>query len=341
MDILDNKNKTKRLGYIDFAKGLCAFFVVISHSRCDSLNFIYPFYCYFFLPLFFIISGFLFRPQPELLVKDFLLKLLRKLVIPYILLAILGVISVKSFWSLIFTFNLNALVQCFLPIFLGKTYWFVANLIVVQLSFFCILFTFKRFQSIVVKSTVAIMGFFCVFVINRGDSPGYLPYNLDTLPLTLGYFSLGALIKELGILQMFNKNRMGILLSLFSLFVYTSIVYAFGDANINMHLNQYGDCPLKYIIYSLIGSFAIVYFSINYSFGFFIKAVGKYSLIVYCTQRTAFVLATYTLRCFVNDNAIGQNIMLSTIYVILTCIYSLVFAFLLKRFFPIVLGGSK
>ena len=108
-----------------------------------------------------------------------------------------------------------------------------------------------------------------------------------------------------------------------------------------MHLNQYGDCPLKYIIYSLIGSFAIVYFSINYSFGFFIKAVGKYSLIVYCTQRTAFVLATYTLRCFVNDNAIGQNIMLSTIYVILTCIYSLVFALLLKRFFPIVLGGSK
>ena len=53
----------KRVDWIDFAKGIAMFFVIVTHANIDPLKSgTIPFYCYFFMPLFFLLSGYLTKP---------------------------------------------------------------------------------------------------------------------------------------------------------------------------------------------------------------------------------------------------------------------------------------
>lgn len=79
----DNLIKTNNFPAIDILKGIGIILVVIGHNSSGVLrNFIYTFH----MPLFFIISGFLFSKKN---IKDYLMNSFQRLLIPYFLFLIL------------------------------------------------------------------------------------------------------------------------------------------------------------------------------------------------------------------------------------------------------------
>lgn len=73
---------TQRIGWIDYAKSIAIFFVVLIHTHCD------PYLTItlksFTMPVFFFISGFLFSRENNPSYKKFAEKRFRQLIIPYI-----------------------------------------------------------------------------------------------------------------------------------------------------------------------------------------------------------------------------------------------------------------
>lgn len=79
--------------WVDFLKGLAIILVVIGHNANDDIKeFIYSFH----MPLFFIMSGFLFSPKP---IKQYFRKSVKRLVIPYI--AFMIVIAMPQIISIV------------------------------------------------------------------------------------------------------------------------------------------------------------------------------------------------------------------------------------------------
>lgn len=69
----------KRLGWIDIAKAICIFAVVVGHKGFEHANFVYSFH----LTVFFILAGYTSKIQP--LTSDLLKKWFRQLMKPYFL----------------------------------------------------------------------------------------------------------------------------------------------------------------------------------------------------------------------------------------------------------------
>ncbi len=96
-------DKKKRIGYIDIAKGIGIILMIIGHMPLKNeyiKNFIYCFH----MPLFFIISGYLFKYKDN---KECLKNIGRKLIVPYIVTCI--AIIVYKIFRLILDGNFSAI----------------------------------------------------------------------------------------------------------------------------------------------------------------------------------------------------------------------------------------
>lgn len=107
---------TNRLSYIDIAKGIGIFFVIWGHIILSgpAYNFIYAFH----MPLFFFLSGFVFSKNKYKNIKEFLIKKLKTLILPYMVLSIITYL----YWFLIetrFTGSTN-FVKTFIQIFISQ-----------------------------------------------------------------------------------------------------------------------------------------------------------------------------------------------------------------------------
>ncbi len=89
------RNNYKRIDWIDFSKAICIYLVVLGHvltyeeqDECIARNFIYVFH----LPVFFFVSGFLFRVKDQSNFYDYILSGFKSLIIPYIFLNLLALL---------------------------------------------------------------------------------------------------------------------------------------------------------------------------------------------------------------------------------------------------------
>ncbi|MEJ5306926.1 MAG: acyltransferase family protein [candidate division WOR-3 bacterium] len=75
----------KRENFVDIAKSLGIFLVVLGHTEINPnlKTFIYSFH----MPLFFIVSGFLFKTESNF--KEFFIKKFKRLIIPYFIFSFL------------------------------------------------------------------------------------------------------------------------------------------------------------------------------------------------------------------------------------------------------------
>ena len=98
---------SNRLNYIDIAKGIGILFVICSHSRCNELMW---FAWAFFMPVFFIISGYTYQYK-DIPLWQWIRKKVYRLLIPYfftnfILICILGILgkaSLLNIWGIFYS----------------------------------------------------------------------------------------------------------------------------------------------------------------------------------------------------------------------------------------------
>lgn len=200
----------KRLAWIDWAKAICIFTMVMGHCWCPSplVNLIYSFH----MPALFFLSGYLFKPLP---IKQNILSLY----VPVLVISSINLLfwilyynepipatfSRLNYWGYIGDVSLQR------GIFVG--YWFIASLFLMKLFMsFCFL---RRISCNILILFTLIM----VFFIDRGYDIGYPLMCRYSIPAFI-FFYVGYTLKN-----KLNKSffKICILIPLIFVYIYFSV----------------------------------------------------------------------------------------------------------------------
>ena len=290
----------KRVRWIDIARGIGIFFVIYGHFL-DKDSYRYLIYS-FHIPLFFFLSGIIFRYKTQENFFFFLRKNIKTILLPYFLFAFLQLL----FW-VIFTkppeTTMSEIMKQFLGIFYGSgsngqlafdsVLWFLPCLFVTKIGFAII--------ARLVKNTYIIGGILFLFsLIGYGFSVMYphtkLPFQTESALSAIVFFGLGFLWshyeKPTFLLERCGKY-------LFLVFVICCIYFA--DINfylyghqIDMRLNRLNNYFFFYFA-AFSGILACLSFSIMLKKNNILEYIGKYSLLLFAWHP---LLIPYSLQAF-------------------------------------------
>lgn len=186
----------KREKSIDILKGIGILLVILGHIQNyipkNLLIYIYSFH----MPLFFYISGFLYKEEYEknLSIKEYAKKRFKQLIYPYITLSLINLI-----WLIIKEHSIEQIIKFILSFgysnyIFDKNYvgavWFLLCLFNVEMIYFIISKKFKIKRQIIIIILYIIGIIFSKFMIYR------LPFWLDIALFGILFYHLGFMIKN-------------------------------------------------------------------------------------------------------------------------------------------------
>ena len=270
------KENINRIEWTDIAKGIGIILVIIGHVSGDNYikNFIYAFH----MPLFFIISGYLYKPK-----NNFIKHKAKTILIPYLIISIISFI----YWVTIERFiilekNIDPL-KSFINIFLaiGNTelyaynvvLWFLPCLFVTEIIFNFLINKFSNKHVKIIIFISSVIGFIFPRITNIS-----LPFCIDIAFTAIVFYYIGYLMKD-----KLNKK-----ISLFSdniVYYSTLVILIFYVAGLSIIENGANMMTLKYKYYLLfyttaILGFCMIYMISNKINSKFLKWIGKNSLYV-------------------------------------------------------------
>ncbi|MDF9409732.1 acyltransferase family protein [Pelotomaculum isophthalicicum JI] len=185
--------------WLDIAKGIGIIAVVVGHSGYREAGLLY----WFHMPLFFVISGFLFKPcfdWKSLL--SWVNRRAQQFLIPYV--SFLGIIVVAEFYVNNRYVNLYEISKAFFfnlfpgGRFIGGFYtpfWFITCLFITQVVFAIILMLFKSTTVQLLIIGIAYLGAHFESEILKTHQI-IIPWDIDVTLLTLAYYSIGYYCKK-------------------------------------------------------------------------------------------------------------------------------------------------
>lgn len=187
-------NSESRLEWIDFLKGTGAMLVILSHEPISVKVYNLGF-CFIMIPIFFFTSGYVTKFEYSN-IGEFIYKRVFKLFVLYciygFLLPFSSISELKKYWHNPIGI-IETLKKAAVSVISGKTFWFVACLIIVM-SFFVLLQVASKnnIKCLFALSTViAIFGF---IVAKRG----MFYWSADTALVCQWFFVVGFILKKLG-----------------------------------------------------------------------------------------------------------------------------------------------
>ncbi len=202
----------------DIIKGIAILCVVIGHAVNESIFYNYglvilrKFIYIFHIPIFFFCSGYFFKDKYNF--KEFLLKKIKSLYLPYILFGFLFV-----FIDIFRGYSVNSLVREIFFILIFKNYnsyagalWFVPFLFLTELLYFFIQkfknqFNFENIYILIISIVFASIG----ILLLRNDI-NY--YNIDIACLMIPVMFMGSLYKKYeAIIKKFIANWLWLLIA--------------------------------------------------------------------------------------------------------------------------------
>ena len=332
--------KPERLIWLDDVRGLCMFFVIISHCHTVEVPILRHIYPPVYLCAFFLVSGYLFRGGEF---KDSIRKIFKGLIVPYILLSL-----VSTFVSLTFIRSIRShtvlpyLHNEGLKLLLGTKFWFIACIIVVQLLYSAIYAVFAKKQTCY-KMITATIGLLSIFVIRRVEN-GSLPWSIDTAVYALGWFALGHWYKSYPNLK-FKKKHMGKIISALMMILYIVIVLLIDWDSLHIKYdmaNNRFDNPMLQLALSLFGCVSLVLFAQNYCFGKYFTLLGQNTLVAYIFHGSIGFALVGTLfkMCHLNFLQHYPYIYIFVFAFIVGCVM-IGLSLFFNKFFPVFVGKRK
>lgn len=181
----------KRIQWIDYAKFISIISIVLGHT-----NFPYSKYLYWFhVPIFFVISGFLFNEKAPF--KVFLVKRIKMLWIPYF---IFGIFSILIYNLLINYSEPYVIIKEISKLLYGGrkligvigAYWFLPVLFLTETTAFLLIKLCNRYSRLI----IILVGYIIYHFYLKEMT---LPLNVNTVFVSLIYFLFGFYLKSAGI----------------------------------------------------------------------------------------------------------------------------------------------
>lgn len=321
-----------RIGWVDWSKAIGILFVVMGHSDYSNPD-IVPMIYMIHMPLFFVVSGYLFNTDKS--VKQITQKNIRGLIIPYILYNMLF----AAYWILLGT--LKTIVgqdfswgDCLVTPayhflfgiakgnFDGPT-WFLLALI------WCKYISYLLHNARVWCKTAAIVIWFGLFYVRQATGWHFI-YALDCACAGMIWFELGQIIR-------LNKDRIKI-----PNFVFAALIPV-GIAICYYVMNNNGNC--NYILADVGGLFGLFGTALGLlAFFSFCKLVGRYNnrLIVLVSKASIVIMCLHMLINTQIYNVLHcqhQSFYTFAVDLMITILLALLYP-LIKRYVPAMVGSN-
>lgn len=328
-----------RITWLDIAKGIGMIAVIIDHA----IIFPSPITQYmdsFHMPLFFMLSGYIYAMRPYAAFRDLFRRKLRTLAVPYLFFAVLS-----YFWWL-FEWRLgeHADIPVWKPIvgtFLAirntdwtshtGALWFLVCLLMTELSFYFLLKACRHRHLYLLGAVagLAVVGGLYHELVNVS-----LLLNLDAVPVVVPFFGLGYLFHEHRAI-VGRVGKLGLLFALFPL----SAALALWNNDVDILQNQYGNVGLFYLAAVSAGAAAVLV-SMKLGRNAVLEYIGRHSLIILAVN--PFILAlirrTVHLPSGMND---AELILAGIGYLAVVLLLSVPAIFVLTNYLPFVLGRGR
>lgn len=314
-----------RIEWIDLTKGIAIFLMVCGHTSIPMTvsNFIWCFH----MPLFFIVSGMLYRPEKAEDYKRYVINKIKILVIPYFFFLICDFLY-RYTWGLDFSWKmLTDGIQI-------GAYWFLQVLLVVELlnavliKFLCENTNSKDGRVWYLFSIIilAILGYYA-YLKNI-----HLPYRLEVVGLASLHYGFGFIFKN-----MIKDYKIGIWLSL--LLIGFTLLFSQILPRLDMNFNQFGSF-VPNILLAWMGTISVMMISKNLEdlkdsnlIKRFLLWAGQFSIVVMGLSQPINMSLKYSLEMMALPHVVSVAVQHSSLWLILV-----ILSYFLNHYLPALIG---
>lgn len=315
----------KRIEYLDIVRGIGILYMIFGHityyEKFD--HYIHAFH----MPLFFFISGFFFHHYENLSWKEFMLKITKKLLVPYFLLGLLysiidgvffnGIYIIPKNIITLFTINNNNF-----PI--AGAFWYFTCAYFSSMIFFGLRKNIKNeYLLCFISFFIMIVGIFFKRIIDIELYLSFIPAMVS-----VGFIELGYLTKKLKLLEKYSIDNYIILIFIFIINLWCIMRTGY----VNMRINVYPNVMLLLFNFVLAMIFYINISKKMEELSFLkpllrvIKEIGKYSIIyLIMNQFIILLIKTIAFQLFLlNSNSLLYSIIVFLITVIINYLVAVI-----------------
>lgn len=337
---------SKRISYIDIAKGIAMILIVFGHVIVHTPNayFIYKYIYSFHVVLFFFLSGFTYSNKRG--IKEFIVIKFKKLMIPFFVFSTAFLVPyfiLGNFITLDVSIpSISQLGELILEILYGNgndtalkqntALWFLPALFSSEVIYRCL-----DKIKIKHKDMIFTIGLLIISYISTKLTVN-LPWGINTALCLLFFFQLGILLRKYDIIEKINKSYY-LIISLSALVIASCYIYQY---NITVDCVDY-----NYGIYYLFlfTSIIIPVFIICVA-----KKVNDCKIIEYIGQNTISILIFHKLfvilfqinYSFMPNYLLSDNLWVSIptaiLATIISIVISLIIGYFIKNFMPFIYG---
>ena len=321
--------------WLDQARGVAMVMVLISHT--NGLQLFRPFYMYVMMPLFFFISGYLHKYNDELSFRRLLKRVLNRIFLPYLIFSLAFLLL-----DLLLGRNREMFFSNFLDIILGRQLWFLPCIIMVEIYIYIFEkisanFNLNLFFFKLIIIFIAIIAMFIFKEISQ------YPYYADTAVCALAYYTFGNLYHsniENSISHCY-KNYFLVFICLFFLYMFLSWILIRHGYLYNMSINNYS-LPIVSFIINILGIVSLFKILQIYNIGKLWGVIGQNTMLIYCINRQTLDIGSRINNFLFIFLSYHPNIIISGLMnVIWALLISLMIAYPINRFCPIVVGNKS
>ena len=317
----------KRISYLDVIKGIGMLLVVMGHC-IETTNAAKMIIHSFHMPLFFMVSGFLYRPRES---KDYFVSKVKALVVPAIIFDLINEILY------LFLFLLHK--RSYANFISFGAIWFLKSLFLTTVTYYIMdTVALGKCKSEKTKKTLLMPASGLLFIVSHVyyiKMNGQQNYYNSALG-GLFFFSLGYVAGPLlnRITDNANKNNPAkiIALTIGILLICVLGYSAPKNGMVSMNLACYKN-PVKFVINALIGVTAIWLIASVINKNKFLEYLGRNSLMIYILHRLPYKCIAVALTHF-KITGIAQT----GINFVLTLTAALAGVYIINRWFPFLAG---
>ncbi|SMF07105.1 Fucose 4-O-acetylase [Alteromonadaceae bacterium Bs31] len=328
-----------RIDWIDSAKAIGIFFVIMGHHKHPLYNYIYSFH----MPLFFFLSGLLFPNSTGLSFAVFARKKALSLLAPYFFFSS----ALFLVWLVLGKFISPEVLQGysitknFLGIFYaqgqleymrwGVELWFLPCLYICTLMFYWVA-RLSGLQQLLTVTLAAVIGLSLPKILELR-----LPWSFDVALVALGFFWLGYKLKD-KIYQFDISLKTAPYWLIFGLlnigFFYLS------ERRIDMYQALYGNYAYFYLS-AVSGILFYVLLAKIIPTNKFVLFVGANSIILYMLHMRALTVINFITGKLLNVSLPDHALSLALVTTLLQILILVPVILVINRYFPFVLGQTK
>ena len=350
--------KKDRIVWVDILRGISMLLIVYGHIiiHCDKLSSLNEYIMSFHVPIFFMISGFLFSVKKEMKYKEFVKKKFQRIMLPYFIFGFLFLIPFVLFGNGIGSIlnrenEINILKNIF-GIFYGNGHdgllrqnsslWFLPCIFVTQQIFYFVEKFNEKYRNgskkIFIYSVTAVIVLILGFV-SYSIPHIRLPWGIDVAIVLSFFFAIGKIINLL--YDKWKDKKINKLIGIILLIV--GYIFSLQNTAVSCMNHEYGNYWF-FVISAVVTSLGIIFIIQGWKKNRVLEYIGNntigilifHKLVIVLFQTKLGIISTQLLH----GNIIIQ-IIISLLVLILSIISCLIPIEILRKFCPMLIGERK